>query len=41
VTFHVWIATGSTISAIQPYVLHGGAGNWTWTGACYVDSISW
>jgi hypothetical protein len=32
VTFHVWIPSGSAISALQPYVLQGASGNWTWTG---------
>lgn len=29
ITFHVWIPTGSQITAIQPYVMDH---NWTWTG---------
>jgi hypothetical protein len=33
VTFHVWIPSGSAISALQPYVLQGASGGWTWTGA--------
>lgn len=32
VTFHVWIPTGSKISSVQPYVLQGASGGWTWTG---------
>ncbi len=32
VTFHVWIPSGTTLSAVQPYVLQGAGGNWTWTG---------
>ncbi len=32
VTFRVWIPAGTTLTAIQPYVLQGAAGNWTWTG---------
>ncbi|MFL5305655.1 MAG: hypothetical protein ACJ8F1_10590 [Polyangia bacterium] len=32
VTFHVWIPSGAAVSAIQPYVLEGATGNWTWTG---------
>ena len=32
VTFHVWIPSGSGISSIQPFVLQGASGNWTWTG---------
>ena len=32
VTFHVWVPSGSAISAIQPFVLQGASGNWTWTG---------
>ena len=31
-TFHVWIPVGSTLSAVQPYVLQGAAGGWAWTG---------
>jgi hypothetical protein len=33
VTYRVWIPSGSRIGAIQPYVLQGAAGGWTWTGA--------
>jgi hypothetical protein len=32
VTFHVFVPTGSGISAVQPFVLQGASGNWTWTG---------
>jgi hypothetical protein len=32
-TFHVWIPSGSTLSAVQPYALQGAAGGWAWTGA--------
>jgi hypothetical protein len=32
VSFRVWFPAGSAISAIQPYVLQGAAGGWTWTG---------
>ena len=32
-TFHVWIPSGSTITAIQPFVQQGATGNWTWTGS--------
>ena len=32
VTFHVWVPSGSAISAIQPFALQGAAGGWTWTG---------
>ena len=32
VSFHVWVPTGSVVSAVQPYVLQGAAGGWTWTG---------
>jgi hypothetical protein len=32
VTFRIWIPSGSALSAVQPYVLQGAAGNWTWTG---------
>lgn len=31
-TFHVWIPTGSTLTAVQPYALQGAAGGWAWTG---------
>jgi uncharacterized membrane protein YgcG len=33
VTFHVYLPSSSAISAVQPYVLQGASGNWTWTGA--------
>lgn len=33
VTFHVWIPSGSAISALQPYAPQGAAGGWTWTGS--------
>lgn len=33
VTFRIWIPSGSNITAVQPYVLQGAAGNWAWTGA--------
>jgi hypothetical protein len=33
VTFHVFVPSGSAISSVQPFVLQGAAGNWTWTGA--------
>jgi len=32
VSFRVWIPSGSGLSSIQPFVLQGAAGNWTWTG---------
>jgi hypothetical protein len=32
VTFHVWFPAGSPITSLQPYVLQGSAGAWTWTG---------
>lgn len=32
VTFHIWLPSGSAISSIQPYVLQGAGGGWTWTG---------
>ncbi|HYP91138.1 MAG TPA: PA14 domain-containing protein, partial [Polyangiaceae bacterium] len=45
VTFHVWIPTGSSLSAVQPYVLQGAAGGWAWTGswrtASSLQSGSW
>jgi len=33
VTFHVWIPSGAPLASIQPYVLQGASGNWTWTGS--------
>jgi hypothetical protein len=33
VTFRVWIPTGSSLSAVQPYVLQGAGGGWAWTGS--------
>jgi len=32
VTFHVWIPSGSGLASLQPFVLQGASGNWTWTG---------
>jgi len=32
VTFHLWIPAGSPISWVQPFVLQGDAGGWTFTG---------
>jgi hypothetical protein len=32
VTFHFWVPSGSGISSLQPFVLQGASGNWTWTG---------
>ncbi|HTQ02593.1 MAG TPA: hypothetical protein VMI54_02010 [Polyangiaceae bacterium] len=32
VTYHVWFPSGSHITSVQPYVLQGASGNWTWTG---------
>jgi hypothetical protein len=32
-TFRVWIPSGSTLSAVQPYALQGAAGGWAWSGA--------
>ncbi|MCE9671247.1 hypothetical protein LY474_25900 [Myxococcus stipitatus] len=32
ITFHVWIPTGSAITAIQPFALEGAASNWRYTG---------
>jgi hypothetical protein len=32
ITFHVWVPSGSAVSAVQPFVLQGASGNWTWTG---------
>jgi hypothetical protein len=31
--FRVWIPSGSTLSAVQPYALQGAAGGWAWSGA--------
>ena len=31
-TFHLWVPSGSGISSLQPFVLQGASGNWTWTG---------
>jgi hypothetical protein len=33
VNFHVWVPSGTTLTAVQPYVLQGAAGGWAWTGA--------
>ncbi len=32
-TFRVWIPSGTSLSAVQPYVLQGAAGGWAWTGS--------
>lgn len=32
VTYRVFIPTGARISWIQPFILQGAAGGWTWTG---------
>ena len=32
VSFQVWVPAGSVVSGVQPYVLQGAAGGWTWTG---------
>ena len=32
VTFHVRLPAGCQLSSIQPYVLQGSSGGWTWTG---------
>ncbi|HEV8550753.1 MAG TPA: hypothetical protein VGQ57_17025, partial [Polyangiaceae bacterium] len=32
VSYHVWFPSGSRITSIQPYVLQGASGNWSWTG---------
>jgi hypothetical protein len=32
ITFRVWIPSGSTINVVQPFVLQGASGGWTWTG---------
>jgi hypothetical protein len=33
VTFRIWLPSGSPITAVQPFVLQGAAGGWTWTGS--------
>jgi hypothetical protein len=33
VTFRIWLPSGAPITAIQPFVLQGAAGGWTWTGS--------
>lgn len=33
VTFHVWVPSGAPLASIQPYVLQGAGGGWTWTGS--------
>ena len=32
-SFRVWVPSGSGLSSIQPFVLQGASGNWTWTGS--------
>lgn len=32
VTYRVWIPSGSTLTAVQPYVLQSANGGWAWTG---------
>jgi hypothetical protein len=32
VTFHVFIPSGSTIDAVQPFALQNASANWAWTG---------
>ena len=32
VTFHLWFPAGSPLASVQPYLLQGAAGGWTWTG---------
>lgn len=32
ITFRIYVPSGSVIAFVQPYVLQGAAGNWTWTG---------
>jgi hypothetical protein len=32
VTFRIWIPSGTTLTAVQPYVMQGAAGGWAWTG---------
>ncbi|MCL2777253.1 MAG: hypothetical protein FWD73_04550 [Polyangiaceae bacterium] len=31
VTFHVWVPSGSALTAVAPFVKQGAAGNWAWT----------
>jgi PA14 domain len=33
VTFRVWVPASAALSAVQPYVLQGASGAWTWTGS--------
>ena len=32
VTFHVFIPSGTTVSAVQPFAAQGAQGSWAWTG---------
>jgi hypothetical protein len=32
VTFHVWVPAGCGLTAVEPYVLQGASGGWTFTG---------
>ncbi|HYP74625.1 MAG TPA: PA14 domain-containing protein [Polyangiaceae bacterium] len=45
VSFHVWLPSGSVVSAIQPYIVQDGAGGWLWTGtwqtAASLQAGSW
>lgn len=33
VTFHIWLPAGCALDSIQPYVLQGASGGWTWSGS--------
>ena len=33
VTFRVWVPRAAASPSLQPFVLQGASGNWTWTGA--------
>ncbi len=32
ITFHIWFPASSAIISLQPYVLQGAGGGWSWTG---------
>jgi hypothetical protein len=33
ISFRVWLPSGGAITSVQPYVLQGATGGWTWTGS--------
>jgi hypothetical protein len=33
VTFHVFVPAGTALASVQPYLLQGASGAWTWTGS--------